>query len=101
MPIETAPRVDPLAMPGIVRILLSETASRHLLEAGEAFAIVSKASYPEAPGRVAIFCQAVPLASAQAACDVLTGKARAVRIPTPKPPKAPKPGKPEVPPRTP
>ena len=80
---------DPLACPNVRRLLLSEAASRYLEATGEgAFVIISKASYPATPGRWAIFLAPCPLATAAAACDVLTGKARAVRIMPPKPGKA-------------
>ena len=72
---------DPLEAPGVRRLLLSEAASRYLEATGEdAFQIISKASYPATPGRWVIYLRPVPMAVAAAACDVLSGKARAVRI---------------------
>lgn len=75
-------RPDPLAHPGVVRILLGEAASKALLEVGEAFAIVGRTSYPDQPGRLAIFCQPCPMATATAACQILAGTHRAQRIKT-------------------
>ena len=72
---------DPLAVPGVVRLLLSVGASQTLERSGQdCFQIVSKCSYPATPGRWAVWLKPCPLTTAQAACDVLTGKARAVRI---------------------
>lgn len=89
---ETDFRVDPLAVPGVTRILLSEASSRHLVAQGEAFAIVGRSSFPDQPGRMAIFCQAVPLATATAACQILAGTHRAQRI---KPPASAPPSQPQ------
>ena len=70
----------PLAMPGVVRILLSEAAGNALAAVGEAFVVVGKGRYPDSNGRWVIYCQPAQLAVVNAACDVITGKARAVRI---------------------
>ena len=70
-------------IPGQTRILLSEAASKHLLERGEAFAIVSRAWHPDQPGRMVIHLAPVPLKVAQAAASVLVGTSRAVRIKAP------------------
>ena len=87
-------RVDPLAKPGVIRIALSERASRALSETGqECFAIIGRGSYPTDPARMVIYCQPVPLEVAIAACDVLTGKATARRV---KPPKAAAPASPAI-----
>jgi len=54
----TQPQPDPLAAKDVVTILLSERASRRLaLEGAGAFAIVARASYPQFPNRLAIFCK--------------------------------------------
>ena len=82
------PEADPLAMPGVVRLALSERASRALSAAGECFAIIGRGTYPTDPARMVIYCQSVPLATAAAACRILTGEARAVRIMPPKAGKA-------------
>lgn len=75
-----APRVDPLACPNVIRILLSERASRALSETGqECFAIIGRGSYPSDPARMVIFCQPVPMAVATAACGILAGTHRAQR----------------------
>jgi hypothetical protein len=77
---ETGENADPLAMPGVTRLLLSERASAVLLEAGECFTIVGKGSYPDQPGRMAVYLQAVPMATAAAACGVIAGTHTARRI---------------------
>jgi len=71
-----APEVDPLAVPNVRRLLLSEAASRYLSESGEsAFVIVGKATYPATPGRWAVFLQPCPIPLAKDACDLVMGKA--------------------------
>ncbi len=72
-------------MPGIVRILLSEAAGNALAAVGEAFVVVGRGRYPDSNGRWVIYCQPAQLAVVNAACDVITGKARVVRIKTGKP----------------
>ena len=62
-----------------VRIILGETASKALMEAGDCFLIVAKGSYPESPGRMVIHCQPIPKDQADAACRVAMGTHRAVR----------------------
>jgi len=85
-PPSQAPENDPLSVPGVVRLLLSVDASQVLQKSGEAcFQIVGKCSYPAIPDRWAIYLKPCPLEVATAACDVLTGKARAVRV---RPPQA-------------
>ena len=42
--------------------------------------VVGKGRYPDSNGRWVIYCQPAQLAVVNAACDVITGKARAVRI---------------------
>jgi hypothetical protein len=79
-------RNDPLATPGLKRILLSEAASKALTESGEeCFAIVAKQSWPADPKRWAIYLLPVSLRVANDATAVLLGKARAVRTRKPKP----------------
>ena len=70
----------PISVPGVVRILLSEAAGNALASVGDAFVVVGKGRYPDSNGRMVIYCQPAPLAVVNAACDVITGKARAVRI---------------------
>ncbi len=72
-------------MPGIVRILLSEAAGNALASVGDAFVVVGKGRYPDGDGRMVIYCQPAPLAVVNAACDVVTGLARVVRVKPPKP----------------
>jgi len=67
----------------VIKIILSERATAALLAASECFAIVGKGSYPEAPGRMVIYCQAVPMATATAACQILAGSHRAQRVKVP------------------
>lgn len=62
-----------------VRIILGETATKALLDAGDCFLIVGKGSWPDAPGRMVIYCQSIPKAQADGACLVAMGKARAVK----------------------
>ncbi|MCX6875392.1 MAG: hypothetical protein NTW21_16530 [Verrucomicrobia bacterium] len=81
----TAPleRPDPLAVPGIIRVLLSVGVSQVLEQSGEqCFTIIGKASYPATPGRWAIFLAPVPLKTAAAAAGVILGTHRATRIKT-------------------
>jgi hypothetical protein len=54
-------------------ILLSEAASRHLLEAGECFAICGKSSHPEIAGRIVLHLVGIPKAQADAACEIAMG----------------------------
>ena len=82
---------DPLAAPGVIRILLSEAASAVLSEAGsDCFAIVARASYPADHRRMVIYLRPVDHATAQAACGVLAGTHAARRIKA-KPTLAPQP----------
>ena len=67
-------------MPGVVRIRLSEAAGNALAAVGDAFVVVGKGRYPDSDGRWVIYCQPAPLAVVNAACDVITGKARVVKI---------------------
>jgi len=90
-PDPTQPRPDPLSCPGVTCILLSEAASRRLLQEGDVFAIVGKTSYPQAPNRVAIFCQAIMPNISADLCKILRGghhavPTRAKPIPPPAPP---------------
>jgi hypothetical protein len=62
------------------RILLSEAASRHLLEVGECWMIAGKSSHPEIPGRVVIHLLPLDMKTATAACNVALGTHRAVKI---------------------
>lgn len=63
-----------------LRILLSETASKTLLDAGECFMIAGKTSYPEQPGRIVIHLVPIPKAQADAACGVAMGTHKATKI---------------------
>lgn len=75
------PNLDPEPpVRGHVRIALSQAASDALLAAGDAFLIVGRGSYPDAPGRMVIHCLPVPKPQADAACRVAMGEARAVKI---------------------
>ncbi len=76
----------PLSVPGVVRILLSEAAGNALASVGEALIVVGKGRYPDSNGRMVIYCQPAPLAVVNAACDVITDKARVVKIKPAKPP---------------
>ena len=69
--------------PQSVRILLSETASKTLLEAGECFMIAGKTSHPEQPGRIVIHLVPVPKDLADKACGVVMGTHRAAKIKAP------------------
>ena len=65
----------------IVRILLSESASRHLDASGErAFTIIAKDMSDGTAGRWVIHLAPIDWRTAQDASAVLLGKARAVRI---------------------
>ena len=65
-----------------LKIALGEAASEALKQAGEAFLIVGRGTYPEYPGRMVIHCVAIPKEQADAACRVAMGQARAVAIAT-------------------
>jgi hypothetical protein len=68
-----------------VRILLSEAASKVLLDAGECFIIAGRGSLPHADGtRVVLHLMPVDKKTADQACGVLLGTHRATRI-KPKP----------------
>jgi len=79
----------PPPAPEPIRILLSEAASRRLDATGErAFTIVHRVMRTEEPGtagRWAITLAPVEWQTARDASAVLMGKARAVKIKTPKP----------------
>lgn len=62
-----------------IRILLSESASARLRSAGDCFAVVGRASYPDDLRRMVLHLVPAPLARAAAACRVATGEARAVK----------------------
>lgn len=68
-----------------VRILLSETSSRYLLEVGECFIVGGKSSHPEIPGRIVLHLLPIPMKQAADACLVAMGQARAVKPRMPKP----------------
>jgi hypothetical protein len=56
------------------RILLSEEASRHLLEAGSFFAVIQRGSYPSHDGtRLVIHVLPCDYQTAAAACEVAQG----------------------------
>jgi hypothetical protein len=56
------------------KILLSESASKHLLEAGSFFAVIGRGSYPEHDGtRMVIHLLPCDYATAAAAVEVATG----------------------------
>ena len=55
------------------RILLSEEASKHLIEAGECWMIAGRSSHPEIAGRIVLHLLAIPKAQADAACEIALG----------------------------
>jgi hypothetical protein len=71
-----------------LKILLSETASKALLAAGECFAIAGKSSHPEIAGRIVLHLVSIPKAQADAACEVALGIRKAGRRITEPPPPA-------------
>jgi hypothetical protein len=76
----------------VVAILLSEAASRRLRLEGDAFAIVAKTSYPQQPGRMAIYCQVVGPHISGDLCKILKGGHKAVAVKSkPLPPPVPPP----------
>ena len=75
---------DPLSVPGIVRILLSEKAGAALVACGAwAFVVVSRGFYPDSHGRMVIYCSPCPFDVARDACGIIAGTHRAQRIKTP------------------
>ena len=76
---------DPLAHPRAIRILLSETASRHLAEHGAAcFAVVGRATYPADPKRWIVYLLPCSIEAANAATSVALGTRKASKIRPPK-----------------
>jgi hypothetical protein len=55
------------------KILLSESASKHLIEAGECWMIAGKSSHPEIAGRIVLHLVSIPKAQADAACEIALG----------------------------
>ena len=77
-------RLDPLAIPGVIRILLSERSSLALTESGETvFALIGRQSWPGDPKRWVIYLKPSTLQPANAATRVLNGThtARPIRKP--------------------
>jgi len=64
----------------VIKIILSERSTAALLACGECFQIVGRSSYPDQPGRMVIFCQPCPMELATAACQILDGTHKAVRV---------------------
>ena len=74
-PLPLAPPFDPLARPGLVRILLGPTASQVLTATGEkVFALVASETYPGDPSRWVILVVPVPLDVARQAASVALGR---------------------------
>ena len=59
------------------RVLLSESASKHLLEAGDCWMIAGRSSHPEIAGRIVLHLVSIPKAQADAACEVALGTRKA------------------------
>lgn len=71
----------PGSAPGHVRILLGESESAALTAAGESvFMVIGRASHPTDPCRWVLHAVPVPMATANAACNVALGTHRAVKI---------------------
>jgi hypothetical protein len=76
-------QADPLALPGVIRILLGPTASRVLSESGEqSSVVVGRGSYPSDPSRWVIYLKPCSLEVANAACSILAETHTATRIKT-------------------
>ena len=78
-------------METVSKILLSESASKHLLEAGSFFAVIGRGSYPEHDGtRLVIHVLPCDYQTAAAAVEVATGQRKAGKriVTTPVPPEA-------------
>jgi hypothetical protein len=75
------PKPDPLAIPGVVRIPLDEGTAAPFAGLGECFAVIGRASYPNAPGWC-LLALPVPHNVATAACNVALGSHKAVKIKT-------------------
>ncbi len=74
-------RIDPLANPNVIRILLSETQSQELSASGErAFVTISRCSYPGNPAQWQILVRPVDINVLNDATRVLRGESRSVRI---------------------
>jgi hypothetical protein len=75
------PAYSPRGTKQTVRIVLGETASRHLDTTGcKAFAVVGKERSKEHPGRWVIHLRDASHLEAQDASDVLMGKKKAVEL---------------------
>ena len=74
-----------MTMNNHLKILLSESASKHLLEAGSFFAVIGRGSYPEHDGtRLVIHVLPCDYQTAAAAVEVALGQRKAgKRITTP------------------
>ena len=55
------------------RILLSEAASKHLLEAGECWMIAGKSSHPEIAGRIVLHLLPLEKQLADQLCEIAMG----------------------------
>jgi hypothetical protein len=74
-------RVDPLANPNVIRILLSETQSAILAATGETcFVSASRCPYPGNPAQWQILISPCNLNTLNQATRVLRGESRSVRI---------------------
>jgi hypothetical protein len=74
-------RIDPLARPGVLKIILAEEQSRLLAASGErAFISVSRCSYPGNPAQWQILVSPCDLNTLNEATRVLRGESRSVRI---------------------
>ena len=60
-----------LANQPVIKILLSETSSKQLLERGECLPLVGRTRNPDIPERLVIHLLPVPLATTAAACHIL------------------------------
>jgi hypothetical protein len=58
------------------RILLSEAASRHLLEAGECWMIAGKSSHPEIAGSIVLHLLPLEKQLADQLCEIALGQRR-------------------------
>ena len=68
-----------------IKILLGQTASRLLRDAGSVFLVIDRASYPMDPQRMVLFAVPCDMVTATAACEVALGRMRATKPKTTKP----------------
>ncbi len=76
---------DPLAHPGVIRIILEPGQAAPFPAIGETFVCLGPGSWPEAPGRSVLYLVPVDRERLRDAQRIIVGTHRAAKIKTPKP----------------